>query len=112
MNLTLAGDMTKVRVGWLQGTTESFGLEHTGRPIRRNPRSVKTCSCSQEKIAAVELVHRDEPNIPGLADCRMKPIPRQEQLTDASDSNDSSLLARRRWLFAMCGGAGVRCRPI
>src|SRR5712664_38062 len=112
MNLTLAGDVTKVRVGWLQGTTESFGLGLRGRPIRRNPRSVKTCSCSQEKITALELVHRDSSNIPGLADCRMKPILRQEQLTAASDSNDSSLLARSHWPFAMCDGAGVRCRPI
>src|SRR5712664_2296946 len=113
MNLTLAGDVTKVRVRWLQETAESFGLGLRGRPIRRNPRSAKTFACSQEKIAAVELVHLVVwSKVPGLADCRMKPIPRQEQLTDASDSNDSSLLARRRWLFAMCGGAGVRCRPI
>ncbi len=74
MNLTLASDVTKVRVGWLQETTESFGLGLRGRPIRRNPRSAKTFACSQEKMAAVELVHRDEPNIPGLADCRMKPF--------------------------------------
>jgi hypothetical protein len=40
MNMTLAGDVTKVRVTWLQETLE-------------------THSCSQEKIAAVEFVHPD-----------------------------------------------------
>jgi hypothetical protein len=39
MNLTLAGDVTKVRVARLQEAPE-------------------THSCSQEKIAAVEFVHR------------------------------------------------------
>src|SRR5260370_40990508 len=101
MNLTLAGDVTKMRVGWLQETTESFGLGLRGRPIRRNPRSAKNFACSQEKMAAVELVHRGEPNIPGLADFRVKPILRQGQLTAARDSNYSSLLARRHLPFSM-----------
>src|SRR5260370_32764977 len=106
MNLTLASDVTKVRVGWLQETTESFGLGLRGRPIRRNPRSAKTFACSQEKIAAVELLHLFVlSKIPRLAHCRMKPIPPQEQITDASESNDSSLLARGRLRFLVFGGA-------
>jgi len=30
-----------------------------GRPIRGNPRGAETCSCSQEKMAAVEFVHSE-----------------------------------------------------
>src|SRR5260370_35358855 len=102
MNLTLAGDVTKVRVRWLQETAESFGLGLRGRPIRRNPRSAKTFACSQEKIAADELVHLVVwSKVPGLADGKMKPIPRSEHLTDGSDSNASSLTDRSRWLFAI-----------
>src|SRR2546426_11883466 len=61
-----------------------------GRPIRGNPRGAETCSCSQEKMAAVEFVHREWSKILGLADCRMKPILRQEQLTQVRDSKSLS----------------------